>query len=200
MRTMAAVGKLSCCFFFAVGLLVAVQSRWCWNCSAFASSRLSSPRLSVKYRRGSSFTTCSPTHALWPSFPRTRLFPRARQGMPVSSVCTMQSYWCSGDDHADVAASFSISRLVSGVLAGRAEQTVTTRYIESFFHRQNITRHADKKIKKHCCCPDTPQTVPCSLMEPPSSSDFVHFVLLNISPQVWKIKTVIYAANVLFLE
>lgn len=61
---------------------------------------------------------------------RDRPFPH---GMPVCSAQPVKGHWCSSDDHADVAASFSISRLVSGVLEDRPEQTVTTGYTESSF-------------------------------------------------------------------
>lgn len=46
----------------------------------------------------------------------------------MSSARSVESNWCAGDDHADVASSFSISGLVSGDLEGRTEQTVTTQY------------------------------------------------------------------------
>lgn len=71
--------------------------------------------------------------------------------MPVSSDRSDGSDWSSADDHADVAASISISRLVSGVLEGRAEQTVTTGHRVLFFF---FTDRTDKQIKKD---PDSPQ-------------------------------------------
>ena len=71
--------------------------------------------------------------------------------MPVSSARAVEVHWRAADDHADVAASFSISRLVSGVLEGRAEQTVTTQCYFFLFHRQteqNRTGRADMQLKK----------------------------------------------------
>lgn len=137
---------------------------FCCCCCCFSSPLLGSLINTIR----------APTHAAWQSFPRTRPFLHARQGMPVSSDCTVRGHWCSSDDHADVAASFSISRLASGVLEGRAEQTVTTQYREYFFlFRQNRTGRADIEIWKNTGAAQTTSRLstahwwsPCPQMTP----------------------------------
>lgn len=93
MRTMFAAQKAEVCWVFLFvwatcrcpvalvlkSLRFSLFARWAPSC-------FSSALLSVKYRLGSSSTIRSPTHAAWTSFPRDRLFPHARQGMPVSSL------------------------------------------------------------------------------------------------------------------